>query len=618
MRAAGNRLPPTRSWINETTWGVAVTWDAQGGADGTGRPGDAGGSGAPGGFGETGGTSGTGGTGGYGAPGSSDGTGGPAAPGGYGSPPAGYGGYGGYGGTGGFGGPGVFVPPPPPTSPPRGPADPLRAVAVALLNLSGLGLGYLVMRRWLAMIVCWIATGILLVVALPADPDGVSGGAVTAYAAFLVLAAVHGGLRGRYTRLTWPPLAPVAALLGLVLLAVPAGGVIYYQGAKDDATQKMLLDRLATADRLVRTAGSKPFSAAQPDYRSALSAYRDLSDKHAGSKAAKRVPASLKTYYTTVAAPYDEKDYCGAITPLKYLRTVPDSIGKKTVGSLATWPDDRLATSLYECGSVDLANNGTTASGGDENDLGELLATFPQSPQAAKVEPAVSSTIDKTAKSLKGSDPCTANDRLHGLGSFATTLAGNQSAASAALTKDAQRANGYQESGTYACGISQYKHGDFDTATTTMNDFADTYPHDKNASYAKKVAIAAEIAQDDAGAGKHLPSKASGGGISITVSNDSPDTVEILYTGTVTGSFKLKGCSGCTTYSSDALARLSACKDTSKHYSKKTISLPPGTVYFLHKPAGDDTTTTANSDSEKLSYGYIYTECAYTVSTFGY
>jgi hypothetical protein len=75
------------------------------------------------------------------------------------------------------------MPPAPPV--PLGPADPLRAVAVGLLNLTGLGLGYALLRRWLAMAVCWIATAVLLLVALPADPDGVSGGVLAAYVVFM-------------------------------------------------------------------------------------------------------------------------------------------------------------------------------------------------------------------------------------------------------------------------------------------------------------------------------------------------------------------------------------------------------------------------------------------------
>jgi len=506
----------------------------------------------------------------------------------------------------------------PPAAPPapREPADPLRALAAGLLNLSGLGLGYLATRRWLALAVALIGTGVFLFAALPADPDGVSRGALVAYLVFLGLTAVHGAARGLRTRLAFPPQAPLALLLGVVLLAVPAGSVVYYKGAKDDATQQMLLDRLDKADKLVQAAKGKPFATAKKDYDRALGSYGDLDAHHKDSKAAGKVPDRMRTFYATVGAPYDKKKYCDAIDPLTYLRTVPGTIDRKTLGSLAGWPDDRLATSLYECGVADLQNgDGSTASGGDENDLGELLATFPHSAQAAKVEPAVSGTIDKAYRGLKGSDPCSANDRLRGLGSFASTLAGKQAGGSAALAKDAHRADGYRESGTYACGLDQYKDKDFDSAADTMHAFASKYPHDKNASYAKKVAIAAEIAQEDPDAGRHLPSKGSGGGITVTVSNDSPDDVQILYTGTVTGSFTLKGCGSCSTYSSDAVARMSACK-SGKHYPKRTLSLPPGTIYFLHKPS-DGSSATASSDSEKLRYGYIYTECAYTVQTFG-
>ncbi len=78
-----------------------------------------------------------------------------------------------------------------------------------------------------------------------------------------------------------------------------------------------------------------------------------------------------------------------------------------------------------------------------------------------------------------------------------------------------------------------------------------------------------------------------------------------------------RGCGGCTACSSDALARLSACKATGKHYPKRTIHLPAGAVYFLHKPSGASSETT-DANSETLRSGYIYTECAYTVQTFGY
>jgi hypothetical protein len=508
--------------------------------------------------------------------------------------------------------------PPMPPAAPKPPADPARAIAVGLLNLSGLGIGYALTRRWLAFVVALAATGVLLGVALPADPDGVATGVLVAYVAALVLFAVHGAWRGLRTRLSLLPLAPVAIVVGVVLLAAPAGGVALYGNARDNATQKMLLDRLAAADKLVDAGKDKSFAGAESDYKQALDAYRDLKDHHSGSKAAKLVPDRMNTYYRTIAAPYDVKQYCDAIDPLTYLRGVPKTFGKGLDKSLAASPDDKLATSLYECGVIDLDNDGTTASGGDEDDLGKLLTTFPDSPQADKVEPAVSSAIDKAAKGTSGADPCSAVDRVRGLGSFAQTLSGQAGETRAtALTKDSKRADGQVETGSWNCGVHQYKTKDFDTAQTSMNDFVKNYPHDKHVALAKKYAIAAEIAASDSAAGGHAPTLAAGGGLTLTVSNDSPDAVQFLYTGTRTGSVTVPGCKGCTTYTSESLAQSLACKDSSKHYPKKTIHLPPGTIYMMHKNSDDTSVATSHVYKETLQNGSYYTDCAYTVQDLG-
>jgi hypothetical protein len=103
--------------------------------------------------------------------------------------------------------------------------------------------------------------------------------------------------------------------------------------------------------------------------------------------------------------------------------------------------------------------------------------------------------------------------------------------------------------------------------------------------------------------------------ISVKVSNDSPDEVEILCTGPVTGSFTPKACGGCTAYANDLAAQVSACKDSSRNYPQKTISLPAGTTYFLHKSRGDSTAT-PGTDTAKIQPGYIYTERAF-VKIFG-
>ncbi|CAM5249637.1 hypothetical protein [Streptomyces aurantiogriseus] len=507
---------------------------------------------------------------------------------------------------------GYFVPPMPPAPPPA-PADGARAVAVAVLNLSGLGLGYALVRRWGLMALCWIATAALLLVALPADPDGVPGFALAVYAVFLAAAAAHGARVGLRTRLAWPRQAPIALALGLVLLAAPAGGVVLYDDARDEAVEQMLLDRLDQADRLVAKSGKQTFSLGKDGYREALSLYEDLSADHSGSRAADRVPARMRTFYSTVGAAYAQGDHCEAIEPLTYLRTVPKSMPATDLGELESWPDDRLATSLYECASQDLASGGSTWT----ERFGELLTDFPESEQAAKVEPALGAAVTRAAKDLRGNEPCTAVERLRGLASKIDGLPGEEAGVDDALAKDAGRATANADSGTYLCGVDQYQDGEFEAAQTTMNEFVKANRNHKNRARAEKIAIAAEIAQTVPAAGKSLPTTRTGGSISVTVQNDSPDDITVLYTGPVTGRFTLKGCGSCTTYSfsSTLSPSFEPCSDSGKNYPERTISLPPGTTYFVHKP--NNSLSSPASDTAKLQSGYIYTECAYATQTLG-
>ncbi|MET8948372.1 hypothetical protein ABZX30_33785 [Streptomyces sp. NPDC004542] len=504
-----------------------------------------------------------------------------------------------------------FAVPPMPSSPPPAPPDRLRAAAVALLNLSGLGLGYALIRRWTQTAACCVATVVLLLVALPADADGVPAAALAGYAVVLLLAAVHGAVAGLRTRLSWPGSAPLALLLGVLLLAVPAGAAVGYGDAREEAVEQSLLDRLERADRLVTAGSGHTFAAARSDYGTALDVYRDLAVDHSGSRAAGQVPGRMKTYYQTVGAAYGHQDYCEAIEPLKYLRTVPRTMPKEHLGPLTRWPDDRLATSLYECGSSSLA--------GGEADwvtmFGDLLDTFPRSGPAGKVVPAVDAAVKKAEKAVGGSDPCAAVERLRGLESRITDLSGTATQVADGLDKAAGRAGRSGDAGEYACGIDQYKDGDFDAARKTMDEYVAGHKRGKNRDRAEKISIAAEIARTIPAAGKKLPTTASGGSISVTVKNDSPDDVTVLYTGPVTGSFTLKGCGSCRAYTfADTIGIGFKPCSGGKNYPQRTISLPAGTTYFVHKPHGDSTATPAK-DTAELRSGYIYTECAYTTQT---
>ncbi|PVC74900.1 hypothetical protein DBP15_08565 [Streptomyces sp. CS065A] len=78
----------------------------------------------------------------------------------------------------GAGSPGFGAGVPPCHAPTAGPPPGagLRAVGAGLLNPTGLGLGYALSGRWGRAVGCWVATGVLLFAALPADPDGVAAG----------------------------------------------------------------------------------------------------------------------------------------------------------------------------------------------------------------------------------------------------------------------------------------------------------------------------------------------------------------------------------------------------------------------------------------------------------
>lgn len=497
--------------------------------------------------------------------------------------------------------------PPPSRAPAVGPPPPgaaLRAVGAALLNLTGLGLGYALLGRWVRAAVCWAATAVLLWVALPADPDGVPGGVLVGYLLVLVLAAADGARIARRSALggTWRPV--VAAGLGVVLLAVPAGGAVVYASARDEAREQMLLERLADGDERVASASRQPFGPAKGEYEKGLDVYRALGEDHPGSRAAKLVPDRLKTYYDAVSAPYAKKQHCDAVEPLTYLRTLPDSVDAKVLGELAAWPDEPLAESLYGCG---VSRLGAADGGGAE--LGELLRTFPESAPAQQVGPAIDERIKAQVAALKGAEPCAATTVLRSLGTTASKL---PVAGVRGLRSDADQG---VRNGSYACGVDQFKDEKFGDARTTLTDFARTYKSDGRVGKARNIAIAAEIADDRPAAGKRLPpSKRPGGArMELVISNDAPNAVEVLYTGPVTGTVTLKACAGCERYSASAGPR-QACKASGRSYPKARLRLPAGEYHFLYKHG---TGATAGVDSyssgSKVQPGYTYTSCTYVV-----
>ncbi|MFD6074072.1 hypothetical protein ACFWG5_00675 [Streptomyces hydrogenans] len=556
---------------------------------------------------------------------------------GFGPPSGGFGGGFGAGGPYGHGQAPAAAPgwagagtlPPPPSAPPgsgpgggggQGESRPLQAVAVGLLNLSCLGLGYVLLRQWIGAAVCWAATAALLLLALPADADGVPLGVLVGYGAVLLAAAADGARRGLRASLSVGAAARRLVLpLAVVLLAVPAGGAVAYGSARDDAReeafQQSLLARLATADALVKAKEGSRFELAESDYTTALDTYEKLALDHPGSRAAKLVPERLDAYVTSVSKPYTDKKYCDAVDPLKHLRGLPDTVDAKVLGDRADGFDEPLAQSLYECGAGELGRESTAAA---HEAFTELAATFPESVYVGRTEKLVGDGLRKAAAPLSdgsASDPCATTEEVRTQRSGVAGLKGYELSGPVA---DADRAI---QKGVFSCGTKQFRDEEYSDAVKTMDQYAKDYPKSPQTAHARTISIAAQIADHEPAAGKKLPSATVPGGsrMPMVVSNDGKDAVELLYTGPVTGKITLGACGTCTNYGGirgavDPDAK--PCGGASSKYPKATLQLPAGTYHFLQRRAGGGFAVAGETKSSKaeIEPGYTYTNCLYVTS----
>ncbi|MFD3571764.1 hypothetical protein [Streptomyces sp. NPDC058667] len=488
---------------------------------------------------------------------------------------------------------------------------------VGLLNLSCLGLGYVLLRHWIGAALCWAATAALLVIALPADVDGVPLGLLAGYGVFLLAVAADGARRGLRANLRiGASFRRLALPLALVLLAVPAGGSLAYGAARDEAKEQALLERLSAADGLVTSADGLPFDKAEPIYRKALADYQDLGTEHAGSRAGKLVPARLDTYYETLSRPYAKKAFCAAVAPLKHLRGLAGTVDKELLGTRPAKADEPLAESLFRCGTDALGVEAADPPASES--LNALYDTFPKSPQATRVEPAVRAAIKtRTTALTAGTAPCETTDELRALRSSLDNMT------DPAVDSASKEAAGAVQKGDFACGTHQFRSKEFDDAGTTMTQYAKDYPSSPQAAHARSIAIAAEIADEVPEAGRKLPPVGVPGGarMVMVVSNDGPGEVELLYTGPMTGKITLDACTTCTKYKTPLLTispKIKACTGPASKYPKATLLLPAGDYHFLQKRATTGTSAAGDTKSSrtKIEPGYSYTNCLYVTSLY--
>lgn len=492
--------------------------------------------------------------------------------------------------------PPAYPPPPPPLPPAAGPRDPGTALSAALLNLSGLGAGYLYLRRWPRAVACWAATGALLLAALPVDADGIDGRWVALYAAAVVLFALDAWRLGRPPVLGGgrPPWVPWTA--GVLLLALPAAAVVSFGAAQRAALEEVLRERLELADGIVQRAAQTDFASAEDDYHEAVSAYLSVHAGHPGSDAAGQVPERLDGLYEA-AVPEDEEG-CPLLAPLDFFYGLPDEFDDGEAERLAERAAGELPAALHGCGMgyVDSA-----AASSASEPLSRLLADFPGSEQAHGLPGELEQRQNAAVAGISGDAPCRALEELRGLGELLTSLPGED------LSGLAEQGEENVPEGMYQCGTDQFLTGDYTGAEETLTEFTDTYPDHRRARRAGDILIAARIAQELPAAGEALPpppGETGGPLVTLEILNDSPYAVDVLYTGPSTGTESLEPCDGCSVYPDDPGD--ASCSDSGTDYPSTTLRLPAGDYHFLMTSPGDTDHNAADSDSFDPDYTYTY------------
>ncbi|MDT0306685.1 hypothetical protein RM780_06885 [Streptomyces sp. DSM 44917] len=495
--------------------------------------------------------------------------------------------------------------PPPPAYPPSAgrPRDARTAATAALLNLSGLGAGYLYLRRRSRAVLCWVATGTLLLAVLPPDADGIPGPWAALYAAALVLFALDGWRLGRPPVLGGHSRAWLPVTAGVLLLSLPAGSVLLFENARREALESDLRDRLAAADAEVERAGARPFGEARDLYRSAVDAYVAVRREHPDTRAAGTVRGRLDDLYAAATAPGGEtagRDRCAALSPLRFFQSLPGEVEDAEARRLAERAAGDLPGPLHDCGLQRIAASDPASAA---QPLTELLGDHAGSDEAAGLPAELDARQRASLDALSGETPCPGLDDLRALNRLLAELPGEEFAT---LTAEGREA---EPEGLYQCGRFGFLNGQYANAETLLRDLVDNHPGHDRGEHAADILIAARIAQELPAAGEELPpdGDAGGGPVTLRILNDSPYEREILYTGPDTGSRTLAACEGCETYASDPGD--GACSDSGVDYPSLTLRLPAGRYYFLHRSIGADTTPVARPDD--LRTEFVYTYCSF-------
>lgn len=439
------------------------------------------------------------------------------------------------------------------------PHPPARPLTAALLNLSGLGLGYLHLRAWLRLVVALAATAGLAWVALPIGREPIAVWWALGYLGALGLFALDAALLARRRarretprRTVWTTRA-AGRIAWATLAIVPLLGTAYVVTQQEVLEQYLAYD-LDQAEESLGSVGSA-FGAFKKTYDTAYTTYLRTAEEHPGTRAAERVPGLIDDLYAQAKG--DEE--CTALTVVRHFAE------PGTRGPLKAVAEGELSGALHGCGMESVEEGQLTAAA---EPLTELMTDHASSDPAAALPDDLAAWRDGLIKQLASKKGCTATTEARDSTAF---LAGFDSGKVSAL---ADKARTQVPAGLLECAVRQFKAQDHLGAQANLTAILDEYPRAKEAGYAGRLQIATGIARLDPKAGVKLPPRTEPEGtITVTVHNYSPEEFEMVYTGPATGVITIAACDDCSYYTKGDKPE---CTGYSLTVPSETMTIPAG------------------------------------------
>ncbi|MFD7023928.1 hypothetical protein [Promicromonospora sukumoe] len=462
----------------------------------------------------------------------------------------------------------------PSETPPAAPTDPVRdetpaavhpaarPLTAALLNLSGLGLGYLHLRAWVRLPVALAATAGLVWVALPIGREPIAVWWAVGYLGALALFALDAAFLARRRdrrqarptgrRTVWSPRA-AGRVAWATLAVVPLLGAGYAVAQHEVLEQHLAydLDQAAASLESVGTA----FGPFKKTYDAAYATYAGVAADHPGTRAADRVPGLVDDLYAQAKT----DDPCTGLVVVRHFAE------PGTPGPLQGVAEGEIPGALHDCGmrSAEVGNFDMS-----RTYLTELLTDHPASDPAAAVPGDLEEWRDGVLKDLSGAKGCTETEAATESTGF---LAKFDSGAVSALADEARER---VPAGLLKCGVEQFERRQYLEVVQTLDGLARSYPRAKEADYAERVRIAAGIALVDPKAGVRLPARDEPEGtLTLTVYNYSPDPFQMVYSGPATGVVEIDACDDCSYLDK---GEEPVCSGYSLTVPSSTVTLPAG------------------------------------------